>query len=340
MQHLPSSIAVLLLCGSAIAQSFTSPAGLSSTEGNASFFASTNRRYMGIDASNTTQVATIKSFAMRRDKNSTSSAGASTVDLTLAIGETNMAAVYSEMDLNFLPGKRTVVFPKLNVSWPDWNAASTTPAPFDFKVSLVTNYVYVGPSSNNALVWDLTLENGTNTGNVFDRDFTFYSTGVSTVLGTGCSGYSLSTNFQSNGPAMPKYGMRLRAGVTSAPASAPVALSIALADANATIPGFCTTVHAVPLAILPIGVANASGRVYDGYFNVAYDMSLNGFTMYTQAYSISGATLSLSNGRKDVMPTSTATTGAEACYLYSSTATSPNNGTIFTGGSIIVEYGT
>ncbi|MCA8957821.1 MAG: hypothetical protein KDC87_17225, partial [Planctomycetes bacterium] len=83
---------MLLLCGSAIAQSFTSPAGLSSTEGNASFFASTNRRYMGIDASNTTQVATIKSFAMRRDKNSTSSAGASTVDLTLAIGETNMAA--------------------------------------------------------------------------------------------------------------------------------------------------------------------------------------------------------------------------------------------------------
>ncbi|MCA8957822.1 MAG: hypothetical protein KDC87_17230 [Planctomycetes bacterium] len=340
MKHLASTAVVLgTLATGAFAQSFTSPAGLSSTEGNAFFFASTNRRYMGIDATNTSQVATIKSFALRRDKGSSSTAGASTVDLTLTIGETNMAAVYSEMDRNFLPGKRTVVFPKTNVNWPDWGGASTTPAPFDFKVSLTTTYLYVGLSSGNALVWDLKLENGTNTGNYFDRDFTFYTTGTSTVLGSGCSGYSLSTNFQSNGPAMPKFGMRLRAGVTNAPASSPVTLSVGLADANATIPGFCTTLHAVPVAMLPMGVADTSGRVYDAYFNTPYDMALNGFNLYTQAFSISGASLALSNGRKDVMPTVTTTLGHDACYLWSSLTTTPNNSTVFTGGSILAEFG-
>ncbi|MCB9872527.1 MAG: hypothetical protein H6837_21930, partial [Planctomycetes bacterium] len=302
----PTSLALSLLASTGFAQSFTSPAGLSSTEGNAVFYASTNRRYMGIDATNTNQVATIKSFGLRRDKGVASTAGASTVDLTLTIGETNMGVVYSEFDKNFLPGKSTLVFPKKNVNWPDWSLPSTTPAPFDFTVSLVTTYVYVGPSSKNALVWDLKLENGTNTGNLLDRDYTSYSSGASTALGSGCSGFSLTAYMRSNGAGMPNYGMRLLAGVTNAPASTPVALSIALTDANATIPGICTTVHALPIAILPLGVSDTSGTLYDVYYQTKYDMALNGINLISQAFASSGGALTLSNGRNTAMPTSSA----------------------------------
>lgn len=329
----------LLLCGSATAQSFTSPAGLSSIEGNTRFYTYTNRRYMGIDASNTHVVATIRSFALRRDKGAPISGGASTADLTLTLGETNMATVYSEMDRNFLPGKRTLVFPKKNVNWPDWSLPATTPAPFDVRISLLTTYAYNGPNGN-ALVWDLTLENATNTDNWCDRAITTDYPGSSQVIGTGCFGFSLTTMMRSNGPGMPNFGMRLQAGVTSAPVSTPVALSIALTDANCSVPVLCTTLRALPLAVFPLGVSDASGTVYDCYFQTKYNVTANGLSLVTQAFAEDRGTLRLSNARSSTMPTSAETTGYEACYLFSSLTNVPNTSPVITGGSIVVEFGT
>ncbi len=314
---------------------FTSPKGLDTTEGNTLFFASTNRVYQGIDASNLKTVAVLKKFAMRRDMGSASSGGASTVDATLTIGETNMGIVHSNPVRNFSV-KKTLVFPTKNIIWPDWGAASPTPAPFDFQIPFATTYIYLGV---NALVWDLKLQNGTNTGNRFDRDFTFYTTGGKASLSPGCSGFTLAQVMESNGPALTNYGMRLKAGVTNAPPSAPVSLSLAVVDANLTVPGFCAKLHALPLVILPIGVSNASGQVFNCYWNVPFAASLNGFTLITQAFSSLGGGLVLSNGVSSTMPTNAATAGHEAGYVWHSLAGNPN-GFVFHGGSIVVQFGT
>lgn len=76
------------------------------------------------------------------------------------------------------------------------------------------------------------------------------------------------------------------------------------------------------------------------YYQTKYDMALNGINLISQAFASSGGALTLSNGRNTAMPTSSATTGHDACYLWSSLTTSPNRSTVFTGGSILVEFGT
>jgi hypothetical protein len=317
------------------ATTFTSPKGLSSTEGNTLFYASTNRVYQGIDATHKGTVWVMKEFAMRRDKVTASTAGASTVDATLTIGETNMTIVHSDPTRNFSV-KKTLVFPKKNINWPDWSLASPTPAPFDFKIPFSTSYIYLGL---NALVWDLTLENGTNTGNKFDRHFTFYKTGTTALLSAGCASFAHTAVLESNGPALANYGMRLKAGIKGGPPAAPVSISLAVADANATVPGWCAKLHAIPLAILPIGVANSTGQVFNCYWNFPFDVSMNGFSLITQAFSVSGGGLVLSGGRTSIMATNAATTGDEAGYVWHTLGRDPN-GFVFHGGSIVVQFGT
>ncbi len=322
-------------CVASQTTTFTSPKGLAATEGNTLFYASTNRVYQGIDATHKGTVRVIKEFAMRRDKVTASTPGASTVDATLTIGETNMTMVHSDPTRNFSV-KKTLVFPKKNINWPDWSTPSSTPAPFDFKIPFVTNYIYLGRYS---LVWNLTLENGTNTGNKFDRDYTMYKSGTSALLSPGCASFAHGAVMESNGPAMTNYGMRLKAGVTGGPPSAPVSMSLAVADANYSLPAFCAKVHAIPLVVLPMGVAGSTGRVFNCYWNIPFDAALNGFSMVTQAFSVLGGGLVLSGGRTSMMATNGATTGHEAGYVWHS-KTAISNGYVFHGGSIVVQFGT
>lgn len=329
------AISTLALLTASVAQGVTSPKGLDSTEGNAFFFASTNRRYQSIDNTHKGSVLSIKSFHMRRDKSRTSRSGASTVDFTLDMGEADMSVVCSDFDCNYLRGTRKNVFPRMNVSWPDWGAASPTPAPFDFGVTLNAPFLHLGI---NALVWDLTLQNGTNSGNIFDRDYTFYTSGSGTTLGPGCSGFNLNTQMQSNGPGGGNYGMRFRAYCTNAPPSTAIGWSLALTDSNLTIPGFCAKVHALPLLVLPLGMSNSTGRVGALYYQTAYSASLNGLTLVSQAFGDNSGSIALSNGQSATMPTNPATTGHEACYLWKSLTRSTNF--VFYGGSILARLGT
>lgn len=324
------------LCTSLAAQnSVTSPKGFDSKEGNTIFYASTNRRYQSLDNTNTGSVLPIKYLALRRDTGSASTAGASTVDATLYMGEADMAVVNTDMDSNFLPGTRKTVFPKAQVNWPDWSSQTPSPGPFDLRFPFAGGsiFLYLG---NNALVWDLTLENGTNTGNRFDRDFTSPSRATGSSLGSGCSGFSLTSYAQSNGPGGGAYSMRFGAFARSGPANQPIALSLALKDANATVPGFCATLHAVPLAVVPLGVSDASGNTSATYLQTKFNSNFNGAQIYSQAFG-PGAPLALSNGSSVAMPTSSATTGHEASYIWRSVGGTTTF--LSAGGSYIAQLG-
>jgi hypothetical protein len=336
MYRITTFVLAFAACANSVAsQSFTSPKGLGSTEGNTLFYASTNRVYQGIDATNRGTVAVIKTFAMRRDKVTASTAGASRVDATLTVGETNMTVVHSDDTRNFSV-KKTLVFPKKNINWPDWGGASPTPAPFDFKIPFSTNYIYLGA---NALVWSLVLENGTNRGNKFDRDYTFYKTGTTKLLSAGCASFAHTAVMESNGPGMKSYGMRLKAGITGGPAAAPVSLSLAVADANLKLPFFCATLHALPLAILPVGVTTGAGQIFNCYWNVPFDAALNGLALFTQGFSVQASGLLLTGGRHSTMITNATTAGHDAGYVWH-TYGANTNGYVFHGGSIVVQFGT
>jgi hypothetical protein len=247
------------------------------------------------------------------------------------------------MDLNYVPASRTTVFPKQQVNWPDWGTTSPTPLAFDFRVTLPNPYAYLGTS---ALIWDLVLENGTYTSHNFDRQYTSATTATPTVLGTGCTvtgqtlPFLLTQQAQSNGPSFPAYGMRLRSGCTRAPANAPVALSLALTDANLNLgAAFCSTVHAIPLVTIPNGSANASGTVSDMYYNFPYDAALQGVKFVTQAFASDNGALVLSNGRAATMPTTFPASGESSAYIWCSLTTVPNAGTVLHGGNILAELG-
>lgn len=314
--------------------SYTFPKGFNTTAGNASFFGGTDRRYMGIDNTHQALVAQFKTFALRRKGSSATAAITTSADVTLELGESEMDVVYSEMDRNYIPNSRTMVFPTQTVNW-TLPAVAAAPAPFDVKISLATPYLYLGLKP---LVWDLKLEKVPSTFSI-DRDFTFYSSGSSVNLGAGCSSFDLNSVMETNGPALPQHGMRLRVSMRSAPASVPVSLSIATSDANATVPGFCAKVHAIPLLALPMGMSSSTGQVFNHYFNAPYTASFQGLSLVTQAYAPGTTGLALSTGESSTMPSSTQTNGHESLYIWAPLSRVPNNGTAFTGGSILVQMG-
>lgn len=322
----------------------SSPAGLLSTEGNATFYLGTNRRYQGIDNTHSGKVMVLKSFSLRRNGTTSTANTAGNVDVTLDIGLANMGIMFGEMDKNHLTGTRKNVFNKTGVAFPNWGGSTTNPpAKFDFVVPFTTTFLYLG---KNALIWDLVLKNGPTGGQV-DRDYVFYKSQTASSLGGGCtvtgqtSPFSHTMSLQNNGAAMPNFGMRLVAGASNGPKNSPLLLSLAASDSNLTVPGWCSKVHAVPLAMVPLSKTDASGQLLNHFLGGPYSATAAGFRICSQLFGLDAGqvgSIALSNGRIGNIPLPP-NGGHEAAYIWCSLSTTPNGSNyIFYGGSIIAQF--
>ena len=176
----------------------------------------------------------------------------------------------------------------------------------------------------------------------------FYNSATGAVLGTGCTATGQTSPFthtmalQNNGPAMPKFGVRLVAGASNGPKNTALLLSLAVTDSNLTIPGWCSKVHAVPLAIAPLTKTDANGSLLNHFLGGPYNGNLTGVPVVSQLFGLDTGqigSIALSNGRTARIPAAP-TGGHSAAYIWCPTTTTPNSSSyVFFGGSIIARFG-
>jgi hypothetical protein len=341
----------MLIAASLSAQQWTdtSPKGVLTTEGNATFFHwGANRRFQQLDRTHVGTPRLIRSVAWRRDGNGGgATAVAMTLDLEVKLGNAkSWTLIDGKFDNNFRTTP-TIVFSKKQVNVPDWTQAPPMPpAAHDFVALFdgATIFVYTGV---DPLIIDFTCENPSlTTGRTMDRDFGQPTWGFSSSLGAGCqvtgraSTFAHSIRMENGGPLLPATGMHMQVSGTNAPSVGPVFLSIAANDANLGIPGLCTNLRAAPGILLPLAMAEANGDVPGVMLQFPYAVALQGATIYTQLYSIdpgqTGIPVSLSNGAATVMPSTFPATTHDCIYLW---ITLPLNyaNFIFPGGGAVIR---
>ncbi len=346
-------VLVFGLATSAISQSttyVTSPKGFLSTEGNTHFYLTSgtavNRRYMAIDNTLLNTVASFKSFALRRDSSSTTltNVGSTQFTVSLNMGIGNFARMHSTCDDNYV-GPKTNVFSRKVVNFPDWRTRGNAPAAFDFVLTLSQPFVYIG---QNAFIWDLSFEGPTAGHRLTDRVYETRASVGSIQLGSGCVATGHSYGFmhrqglQNSGAGMGKFGMRIISYGVRAPANANVLMSIAVKDANATIPGWCGKLRALPLAMLPLGNATSSGRIDNQYWSFPYAANLVGQQFVTQLIAPDAGSpggFVMSNGSLATIPTTSSQASIHAAYMWADLFNTPVRGSVWIGGSYIARLG-
>lgn len=279
------------------AQSYPSPAGFDTKGGNSSHLVRSGWRLFGIDDSNRNLSATLKSFALRRENLAALNV---TTQLSLNLGLADMAKTYSEFDRNYLPNSRQTVFPSKRFSW-TLPQLQSRPTPFDLKIDFATPFVYSG--AQGALLWDIDWEYVSTNFEVDLDSRGLAGAGIGT-RNLACPGLRMECYLECNGLNMPRYGMRLRVNCPVAPTAAPINLSLALTNANLRLPGFCTSIHALPLVTIPLGMAHPRGRLHYQYFSFNYDATLHGLVIENQAFTVSNGQLLLSEANDSPVPRS------------------------------------
>lgn len=276
---------------------------------------------------------------------------ARTADVTFTVG-TGDRATFAKTSFagNYSNNSATVVFPKAQVSMPDWRTRpAVAPAPFDVVFPFKVPYVYDGKSD---FVWQIAYENcseSARTRYFCDRANTqkyLYSNGI--PIGTGCTAtgrtvaHGLTSRLYNYGPNGASYKMRLYLQATNNPSSAPVAAAVGGVQLNLPLPGWCTNLVTLPLLYLPIGTSSSTGSLATRYYDSPYVASAVGTSLYVQAYSPDAghpSGLSLTEGEKTTMPpTINFTPTASFKYIYRSAPTSTSLSGPFTAGSVITGW--
>lgn len=341
----PLCLAVL---SSLAAAQVTTPVGFNATEGNQVFFNFAGaRRLQSIDASQSAAAAVWTRFSMRRDGASATSASyaARTCDVQVTLGPASLGVISADLSQNLVGS--TVVYARRSTNMPDWTTApGAPPAAFDFNLTLDAPYTHAG----GAFVWE--VENGVatvTTQTVVDRQYNAYGTSSGALIAgsVGCiatgrtTAFGHTTAFRNGGAITGAFGMHLQVAATNAPSTAPVLLSIDTVDSALSVPFLCTTLHAQPTLLLPLGTSSATGAVPAQHITFAHSPNLVGSSLVTQLVSIDAGQqapflpIALSNGRTTTMPADPTVVCSPACYGF---ATPPaTTGTLFFGGCIIVE---
>ena len=344
--HIQRCAVPLLLAISAAAQIQyeTSPKGLLTTEGNAVFYHwNQGRRLQQADATWTGVPRILQSLAFRRDGNGGGQTG-KTIDITLKLGLANMSRLSGDFDQNFLATPVTA-FAKKPVSMPDWSTP-LTPGPFDFVMTLDAPYIYL---ATNALLIDVVCENPSPTqAGTTDRDYTFYTSNTGSIVGssTGCTTangtFTHNMALETNGPALPKYGQRIKLDAKGAPSAAVALLSLDAVDRNLSITGICTSIHALSGVILPLGPTSASGTIAPLYLAFPFNTGIEGAPLLTQLIaqdpSQPGLPFALSDARQATMPTASQSTGHECAYMWQTLTGGPAS-FVFYGGGLVIRLG-
>jgi hypothetical protein len=343
------TLSISLAAASVTAQSaVTSPKGLASVEGNATFLHwGANRRFQQIDATHRGTPMVIKSLGFRRQgTGGGTNALARTFDMAIVMSHADFGRIDGTFDNNYLDAPVSV-FTKKSVNFPDWTTAPVTPpAPFDFVVPFDSAWPYTGV---NALLFDFTIENPSVTsGATMDRDFVSPASGTGVLIaGSGCTAtgrtavFAQTVSLENGGPALPNYGMRINFTATNAPAGAGVLAFVDVVDSNLTVPGLCTTLHALPTLLLVVGTASPTGALPEVSYSFPYDVSLQTGVLFSQLFALDagqpGIPVVLSTARRSTMPSSTATTGHECMYHWATLPATSGSNTI--GGGAVAQLG-
>ncbi len=319
---------------------FTSPLGLDTREGNAAFFHfAGNRRLQVIDNTIETARANLRAIAFRRDGLSTVATGvARQIEIVVNLGVGDWARLANNFEANYLPSTKTEVFARRFVSFPDWSAVPrVTPAPFDFAIPFDTLWSFPG---NAPLIWDLLSEKPDPNGVApLDRYFIDQENGLTGIpIGLGCTATGGTQAFTHTASLINRFGvgsMTLRVAATNGPANAPVLLYLAGRDSNLTVPGLCSTLHALPDVLLGVGTTTATGEFPRLDLELGYNRALEGFTVYTQISANDlgqpGIPLAMTNGVATTMPSE-----IEVAYHWAQVPTP--FGTLFVGGAPIAQF--
>jgi hypothetical protein len=266
--------------------------------------------------------------------------------MAIVMSHADFGRIDGTFDNNYLDAPVSV-FTKKSVNFPDWTTAPVTPpAPFDFVVPFDSAWPYTGV---NALLFDFTIENPSVTsGATMDRDFVSPASGTGVLIaGTGCTAtgrtsvFAQTVSLENGGPALPNYGMRINFTATNAPAGAGVLAFVDVVDSNLTVPGLCTTLHALPTLLLVVGTASPTGALPEVSYSFPYDVSLQTGVLFSQLFALDagqpGIPVVLSTARRSTMPSSTATTGHECMYHWATLPATSGSNTI--GGGAVAQLG-
>jgi hypothetical protein len=318
----------------AAAQTFTSPSGYDSVEGagrHAHVLASTTAlSWQQIDSTTRSASArTLTSIAWRRDgTTATNAAFAARVveNLTVRLAHSSLAAISVDLDQNY-KDTPAVVFGPRNVNAPDWRNQPASPAPFDFKLTFDTPWVYNG---RDDLLWEVRADKVTPAPTAlanYPFDFqpasgSFRTTLRGTSVGTGCTATG-QTRSMVLATLMHNTSARfeLQASFNFGPANAPAVLFLDVQDANLTVPGLCAAVRATPLVLLPLGAGSPTGAVASSWLRtLPYIPSLVGANLWLQAAALdtgrTGIRLALSQGKRQTLPATPAVPNVGRVYTY------------------------
>ncbi len=317
-------LAAAVLAAPAVAQAVrTVPVGFEKKWGGVPFYhwaSAAGRTMQVVDNSNTTPFAAIKQLSFRRH-NATSSGTPGTADVEVTMSQAN----WGMLDTRFAEQEKArnakVVCKMKQINLPDWTAMPKDMS-FDFPIKFDAPWVYLGRGlpGTEALVWTVRYKNSTAGTHVLDRAFGAYKYTAGTVIGSGCSGYSHYLRFWNTGPHSANDGMHMEVAGASGPKSSPTLMFFDLKDAQMTVPGLCSTLHALPVVVFPVGGTDAMGVLSHRYLQLPYIQGIEGWTIFTQLLSLdttqTGLPFSVSNANTLTIPVNASVKGDSACYAW------------------------
>ncbi|MCA8969438.1 MAG: hypothetical protein KDC95_06630 [Planctomycetes bacterium] len=337
--NINTRIAVLVACFAATsslsAQSFTSPSGLASTDGSGAFVhvlgAAPKLRMQQIDSSNkSTTARTLTSLAFRRDAALATSTdfGARVLEnLSITMSHAQLSTISRDFDANY-KDKPVIVFAPKNVNTPDWSSKpATAVAPFDFKLTFDTPWIYNGTDD---LLFEVSIEKVTSAPTVLTsmpcdlqkQTGSFATSLRGATFGTGCIAGGQTTRFVL-ATQMHNTSARfvVQASANFGPKKSAALLMLDFVDQNISAPGVCAVVHALPTLILPLGTTSDNGAIAaTRESGLPYVPSAIGASLYFQAWAIdatqSGIGIAFSQGQRQTIPSTPTLPATGRVYAY------------------------
>jgi hypothetical protein len=343
------AIAALLWSAAALTQTvLVSPAATANAEGTGSnafpWTSTTPRRYLQLhgDLGNAPRVITRLSF--RVDAAAQTYVGTRTHDIELYMGE-GVPALQPRFrfDDNYL-GPRTLVIPRTTVTFGP-QGQSQLPGPSSFTgmdLVLVTPFHWSG---TNSLVWEVVYHGQVGaTGLVgtysnCDAEQGTLTWGTSAVTGSGCIASGQSEAMAHTLASYDVGGtLLLNATVFAAPADAPCLLALGIADPTLALPGLCGLARTDASLVLPIGSADALGRISTDHPAAATFILPNvlaGLVLHSQVLALDAVRpdpirVCLSDGRAALLPSSDLTRRPAIARVFNSVGgTTASEGAFF-----------
>jgi hypothetical protein len=337
-----------------------SPVTAATVEGNSNnvfpFASTVVRRYQQGhgDIAGSPKIISKLSFRVNAPTTATTFTGTAAIDMELFMSNTRPINQMSFVFANNPVGPITTVIARKIVNMgPQGMASPPGPNPFTANMDLVLDTPYPYPGAL-PLLWEAVVYSNTIAGTFsgLDVDTTNYTSGVSTITGTGCTATGRTAAMTHTGNFVDAGGTLLvNFTVTNGPSSAPAILALGATNPNLAIPGLCSSLFTDVIVLLSLGATDAAGAITTAEPNgrtFVLPNTLAGAVITSQVHCVdTGRTdpipVSNSNGRSVTVPTSN-TAKTVDCFRLTNNAggTTATQGVFFgtsnIGHSLVTEF--